>query len=111
MNVSFQQTPTTLEHATVAPNRITTPSPMATNTPLATETPTASATPSPVPTIANVTIPPVNPGPDYSHGFNRTRYYTVQSGDTVLSVALEVGMNLEDIYCAVAPDFTLQLRS
>jgi len=34
--------------------------------------------------------------------------YTVQPGDTLFSVALEMGIDLEDAPCAVAPTFTIE---
>jgi murein DD-endopeptidase MepM/ murein hydrolase activator NlpD len=68
---------------TVAPAAITTPAP----TPLATPT-----TPP----------PPVEESASVSHWFT----YTVQPADTLLSVALEVGVNLEDMPCIIAPDFS-----
>jgi murein DD-endopeptidase MepM/ murein hydrolase activator NlpD len=33
--------------------------------------------------------------------------YTVQPGDTLLTVALEIGVDLDDMPCLIAPDFTL----
>ncbi|MCS6825030.1 MAG: M23 family metallopeptidase [Caldilinea sp.] len=33
--------------------------------------------------------------------------YTVQPGDTLFTVALEMGLDLQDVPCAVAPDFTV----
>lgn len=44
--------------------------------------------------------------PDPWHGFNQTRYYTIQPGDTIYTVALELGVDLDDTFCLVAPDFT-----
>ena len=34
------------------------------------------------------------------------RTYTVRPGDTLFSVALETGLDLDDVPCAIAPDFT-----
>ncbi|MEZ4663391.1 MAG: M23 family metallopeptidase [Caldilineaceae bacterium] len=39
------------------------------------------------------------------HGFDEPRSYVVQPGDTLLTVALETGLDLDDVYCAVAPAF------
>lgn len=44
--------------------------------------------------------------PDLAHGFNRTRYYTVRPGDTLLTVALETGIDPSEMWCVVAPNFT-----
>lgn len=66
--------------------------------------PDAITTPAPTPV-------PASPGaeadaPVSTHGFDQARYYTVQPGDTVLSVALEVGIDVDRMGCVVAPDFT-----
>lgn len=41
------------------------------------------------------------------HDMSETRYYTIRPGDTIYSVALEIGVDLAETYCLVAPDFTL----
>lgn len=35
-----------------------------------------------------------------------SRTYTVRAGDTLLKVALEIGVDLNDMACVIAPDFT-----
>lgn len=45
---------------------------------------------------------------DLTHGFNRTRYYTVRPDDTLLTVVLESGINMDEMWCVIAPDFTGQ---
>jgi hypothetical protein len=69
---------------TVAPQAVTTPSP-ASLLPLPTATPATTGA-------------AVNPRPWLT--------YTVQPEDTLLSVALELGVNLEDMPCVIAPDFS-----
>jgi LysM repeat protein len=39
------------------------------------------------------------------HSQQGGRHYVVQAGDTLLSVALEIGVDLEDMACLLAPDF------
>jgi murein DD-endopeptidase MepM/ murein hydrolase activator NlpD len=39
-------------------------------------------------------------------GMDATLGYTVRPGDTLFTVALETGLNLDDAPCAIAPDFT-----
>lgn len=71
-----------LQIPTVAPDAITTPGP------------------TPTPSAATAII-----------GFHRQEIsstYTVRAGDTLLKVALETGVDLEMLPCAVAPDFTLE---
>jgi murein DD-endopeptidase MepM/ murein hydrolase activator NlpD len=34
--------------------------------------------------------------------------YTVRAGDTLLTVALETGLDLDDVPCAIGPDFTVE---
>ncbi len=47
-------------------------------------------------------VPLVSPvGMDASAG------YTVRAGDTLFTVALEMGLDLNDVPCAIAPDFTV----
>lgn len=40
-------------------------------------------------------------------GMNVTRGYTVRAGDTLLSVALETGLDIENAPCAVSPEFRI----
>jgi murein DD-endopeptidase MepM/ murein hydrolase activator NlpD len=58
--------------------------------------PTATATPS----AASPLMEPVG-----LHGAEGFSEYTVQQGDTLLAVALEVGVDVEDLPCAVSPTF------
>lgn len=57
----------------------------------------------PTPTPPPILRPTPLPTPDLPPG---VRAYRVRAGDTLLSVALEVGVDLEETYCLVAPDFT-----
>jgi murein DD-endopeptidase MepM/ murein hydrolase activator NlpD len=74
---------------TVAPQAVTTPAPTSI-LPLPTATPTTGTAVAPSATVA------------ISHWLT----YTVQPEDTLLSVALELGVNLEDMPCIIAPDFS-----
>ncbi|MBP7964914.1 MAG: M23 family metallopeptidase [Caldilineaceae bacterium] len=68
---------------------ITTPTPTATITPTPLPTPTVTPTPAPVPSeLAGYAL------------------YTVQPGDTLLRVALELGLDVAEMACVVAPDHT-----
>lgn len=69
-------------------------------TPLVITTPTPVVAPTPWPTPT-----PASEVGIYAHGSSATTY-TVKAGDTLLTVALEVGIDLEDAYCMVRPDFT-----
>jgi murein DD-endopeptidase MepM/ murein hydrolase activator NlpD len=44
--------------------------------------------------------------PVAADGSQSARQYVVQPGDTLFAVALEIGVDLEDMPCVVAPDFT-----
>ena len=85
------------------PGDVSTPAPPPAVLPL----PTASSTPP---------APQAGQGPNspaYNHlgtevtaaGMDATVGYTVGSGDTLLTVALETGLDLDDVPCAIAPDF------
>ncbi len=68
---------------------ITTPTPTATITPTPLPAPTVTPTPAPVPPeLAGYVL------------------YTVQPGDTLLRVALELGLDVDEMACVVAPDHT-----
>ncbi len=69
---------------------------------VATPTPTYEVILVPTPTPA-VTPPPAAFGDDDVGAARGT--YTVQPGDTLLTVALEVGLDVSEIPCAIAPDF------
>ena len=85
------------------------------NTPVKRSTPTVSPTTSPAAfasdeaeetSISNAKNGGAKGIVDSAHGFDRVRFYTVKEGDTLWSVALEVGIDLEEVYCAIAPDFS-----
>ena len=59
-------------------------------------------TPTPTPLVTPAPAVPANPDP----AMDATRVYTVQPGDTLLTVALEIGVNVEEMACLLAPDFT-----
>lgn len=40
-------------------------------------------------------------------GMDAAAGYTVRAGDTLFTVALEMGLDLNDVPCAIAPDFTV----
>jgi murein DD-endopeptidase MepM/ murein hydrolase activator NlpD len=67
--------------------------------PEAVTTPAPGSTPAP-------TAPPANAAD--APGLSATPWltYTVQPGDTLLSVALEIGVDLDDMPCIIAPDFS-----
>jgi murein DD-endopeptidase MepM/ murein hydrolase activator NlpD len=85
----------------VQPGDVSTPTPA----PVALPTPTPGlAAPAPGSTLGrHLDAPSVSPvGLDASAG------YTVRAGDTLFTVALEMGLDLEDVPCAIAPDFTAE---
>ncbi len=59
-------------------------------------------TPTPTPQVTPA--PAVDADPDQA--IAATRVYTVQPGDTLLTVALEIGVDVEEMACLIAPDFT-----
>jgi murein DD-endopeptidase MepM/ murein hydrolase activator NlpD len=71
----------------VSPADITTPTPVGPSATLVIITPTALL-------AANSLQHPYQP-----------RTYTVRAGDTLLKVALEIGVDLDDMACVIAPDF------
>jgi len=86
--------------------------PVPTADPAAIATPTSTASTVAAPTVVATTPPPTprvqiaaDAPPNFSHGFDQTRYYTVKPGDTLLDVAVEVGIDLERMHCVIAPDF------
>jgi murein DD-endopeptidase MepM/ murein hydrolase activator NlpD len=69
---------------------------------ITTPTPQHLVLPTPTPKPVATLAPEVAP----SQAHNATpEDYTVQPGDTLLSVALEMGVDLEDMGCVVRPDF------
>jgi murein DD-endopeptidase MepM/ murein hydrolase activator NlpD len=75
-------------------------------TPTATYTiilvPTPTATPAPEPSMDSSLLAPVG-----YHGVESSSIYKVRAGDTLLTVALEVGVDVTDLPCAVAPTFSI----
>ncbi|BAM01075.1 MULTISPECIES: M23 family metallopeptidase [Caldilinea] len=77
-------------------------------------TPADVSTPTPTP-LALPTPTPSEPDLAISQFVARTLHvagdapitYTVQPGDTLFSVALEMGLDLQDVPCAVGPTFTV----
>lgn len=69
----------------VSPEAVTTPAPALTPT-------------SPSPYVTPVEAPGLSSAPWLT--------YTVQPGDTLLSVALEIGVDLDEMPCIIAPDFS-----
>lgn len=70
------------------------------------------ATPTPTYTVILVPTATPTPTPEASaanavglHGADGFSIYTVQPGDTLLLVALEVGVDIADLPCAVSPTF------
>jgi hypothetical protein len=61
-----------------------------------------SAVTTPGPPVANQPVAEI----PFTHGFDQARYYTVQPDDTLLSVALEVGVDIDRMNCVIAPDFS-----
>ncbi len=68
---------------------------------ITTPTPTATITPTPVPATPTPTVTPT-PAPELA-GYG---IYTIQPGDTLLRVALELGLDVDEMACIVAPDYT-----
>lgn len=99
----------------VQPGDISTPTP----TPLALPTATPDAQPLLGPPVSmemtptaptdgsalgpHLDVPAVSPA-----GMDAALGYTVRMGDTLFTVALEMGMDLNDVPCAIAPDFTVE---
>lgn len=86
----------------VQPGDVSTPVPTATVTPTGVlpallPTPTAGA-----PAAVGMNLPAF-PSADLAAG----QPYVVRAGDTLLSVALETGLDLDHVPCAVAPDFRM----
>lgn len=80
----------------ISPADITTPTPGAARLP----TPTAAAP-------AGDPEPPGLPAPTNHLPADTPMTYTVKAGDTLFSVALEMGIDLEEAPCAVSPAYTL----
>lgn len=68
-----------------------------------TVSPNVVTTPAPTPTFNSA--PTASDAATALHGFDAPRSYVIKPGDTLLTVALETGLDLEAVYCAVAPDF------
>lgn len=84
-------------------------------TPSDISTPTPTPLMLPTPTQPLTTQPPADPASPSSHLAARSIHaldaapitYTVQPGDTLFTVALEMGLDLDDAPCAVRADFTV----
>ncbi len=71
-------------------------------------TPTAVGAPA-SPSTLIITATPTSTLPvDSAQHPEQPRTYTVQAGDTLLHVALEIGVDLDDMACMIAPDFNLE---
>ncbi len=81
--------------ATVGPDLVTTPTTLPTQTPLPAPSPTDLSTADSDPDLT----------PDLTHGRDQTRYYTIKAGDTLWTVALDLGLDVDDVGCLIAPDF------
>ena len=100
----------------VQPGDISTPTPTPLPTPLALPTPTPGPQALVEPAVSteltpvqgsdlgpHLDVPAVSPvGMDASAG------YSIRPGDTLFTVALEMGLDLNDVPCAIAPDFTVE---
>lgn len=67
-------------------------------------------TPTPAPEASDVSpTHPLTRSPSQltAAGMDATLGYTVRPGDTLFTVALETGLDLDDVPCAIAPDFQL----
>lgn len=92
----------------ITPSEITTP----TSTPLALPTPTPVLPAAPAPLVQDDVTATIEPPTNFSarsiHLATDTPLtYTVRAGDTLFSVALEIGIDLADVPCAVGPSFTV----
>ena len=95
---------TVILHAQAAPTPlvITTPTPVP-PTPIPTPVPTPAA-PADLPILETGEALPISDGMHpHATGY---RTYVVNEGDTLLSVALEVGLDLADAYCLLYPSFS-----
>ena len=91
---------TAQDEPVVAPADISTPTPAPTATPLQRDLP---LTPTPDPDLAQPQV--LCNAAGYATGLQGACSYTVRPGDTLLTIALETGLDLEDTPCAIAPDF------
>jgi murein DD-endopeptidase MepM/ murein hydrolase activator NlpD len=91
----------------VQPGDVSTPTP----TPLALPTPTPAVTGGMIGEPAIAGAGPLGPHLDAPAvspvGMDAAAGYTVRSGDTLFTVALEMGLDLDDVPCAIAPDFAV----
>jgi murein DD-endopeptidase MepM/ murein hydrolase activator NlpD len=84
---------------------VITPSDISTPTPLMLPTPTQPPATQP---LADPVSPPSHPAARSIHALDATPItYTVRPGDTLFTVALEMGLDLDDAPCAVRADFTV----
>jgi LysM repeat protein len=74
---------------------------------VSTPTPTPVVLPAPTPGTARAGLGVHLDSPVLSPvGMDATAGYTVRASDTLFTVALETGLDLDDVPCAIAPDFT-----
>ena len=95
----------------ITPADISTPTPSAPTLRLPTPTPAGEATAvrtGAVPLTTTLALPAStgNDGTPSRSLFDPKRSYTVRTGDTLLTVALELGLDLTEMPCTLAPDFT-----
>lgn len=64
------------------------------------------STPTPTPNI--VILPTVTPHPGQANSASGEDRYTVQADDTLLSVALEMGIDLDEMGCVLSPEFSVE---
>lgn len=86
----------------VQPFDISTPTPAPPATPFLRDLP---STPTPDPSLPRPQV--LCNAAGYDAGTQGACTYTVRPGDTLLTVALETGLDLADTPCAIAPDFDL----
>ena len=84
----------------IQPIDISTPTPAPTATPFQRD---LQPTPTPDPDLARPQV--LCSAAGYDTGLQGACSYTVRPGDTLLTIALETGLDLEDTPCAIAPDF------
>lgn len=64
------------------------------------------STPTPTPVV--VILPTATPNPGRSVAASGGDRYIVQAGDTLLSVALEMGIDLDEMGCVISPQFSVE---
>ena len=87
----------------VSPDDISTPTPTALFSLVPAPTPQPSAEPTAAPIATNVSVTVTSQ--EQLPGMGADSTYKVKPGDTLLSVALETGVDVSEMYCVVVPDF------